>query len=572
MNERTQPWLAHYPASVPATVEVPDVDVTTALWNSAARFPERDALDFMGKPVTYKELIERIEKAMVVLKGAGVEKGDRVALALPNCTSHVIAFYATMRLGAIVVEHNPLYTQHELVHQLNDSGAKVAVFWDKTAATLGDAVSSTTVETIFSVDVSKDLPTSKRVLLQLPVKKARETKAALCAVPPKHAVPWQDSMKAAVVTSPSTVPVAGPEDLAAIQYTGGTTGTPKGAMLSHRNLVANTIQGAAWTGADANPGTEVVYGVLPFFHAFGLTLCLTYALRVGATVVLFPKFDADSVLDAQLKRPGTFFPAVPPMLSRLAKRSQERGVSLKSFKISIIGAMPLPAETAKAWEDATGGLAVEGYGMTESSPVALGNPVSVERQPGRLGLPFPSTDAIIVDQDDHTKVLPLTERGELLVRGPQVFQGYWNKPEETAVTLVDINGEMWLRTGDVVTMDEQGSFKVVDRIKEMIITGGFKVFPSQVEECIRELPEVEDVAVVGVPGGDLGERVVAAITLKDPAKGVDLETVQAWAAQHVARYALPRDLVVLPELPRSQVGKVLRRVVREQILNGKAAA
>lgn len=572
MNFKTQPWLENYPASVPATVDVPDVDVTTALWNSAERFAQRDALDFMGSSITYTQFIERIERAMTVLENEGVKKGDRVAIALPNSIVHVVAFYAVLRLGAIVVEHNPLYTQHELVHQLSDCGAEYAIFWDKTTQELGSAKDQTALKTVFSVDVSQDLPLTKRLLLKLPVAKARATRAALCGEPPAYAKPWQTLASSAARSSSAAKPAATGDDVAVIQYTGGTTGVPKGAVLTHRNLVANTIQGAVWTGAEHNPGTEVVYGVLPFFHAFGLTLCLTYALRVGATVVLFPKFDVDQVLDAQKKRPGTFFPAVPPMLSRLAKRAGERNISLKSFKISIIGAMPLPAETAKQWEEATGGLAIEGYGMTESAPVALGNPVSERRQPGRLGLPFPSTEAIIVDQDDYTKVLPLTERGELLIRGPQVFQGYWNKPEETAVTLVEVNGEQWLRTGDVVTMDETGSFKVVDRIKEMIITGGFKVFPSQVEECIREMSEVEDIAVVGIPGGDLGERVVAAITLRDSSVPVDLKAVQAWAEKHVARYALPREIFLVDELPRSQVGKVLRRVVREQILATKATA
>jgi long-chain acyl-CoA synthetase len=493
-----------------------------------------------------------------------------VALALPNCTTHVVAFYAVLRIGAIVVEHNPLYTRSELVHQLKDSGAKYAIFWDKTAAELGDGVSGTDVETLFNVDVSRDLPVVKRLLLKLPVAKARETKAALCAIPPSYAKSWVSLMGQAQAGLASE-PVAAADDIAVIQYTGGTTGTPKGAVLTHRNLVANTVQGTAWTGADQNMGTEVVYGVLPFFHAFGLTLCLTYSLRIGATVVLFPKFDVDQFLAAHKKRPGTFLPAVPPMLSRLTTRAEEKGADLTSFKIALSGAMPLPQETAEAWERVTGGLVIEGYGMTESSPVALGNPVSPDRQPGRLGYPFPSTDAIIVDQDDHTKVLPLTERGELLVSGPQVFQGYWNRPEENEHVLVEIDGKTWLRTGDVVVMDETGSFKVVDRIKEMIITGGFKVFPSQVEEHVREMPEVSDVAIVGVPAGDLGERVVAAVVPADPGKPVSLKAIQDWCDDKLARYALPRELVVVEDLPRSQIGKVLRRVVREQILEGAAA-
>jgi len=550
-------------------VDIPDVDVTQALWASAQEFPSRDALDFMGKSINYTQLIATIDRAAAALRGIGVRKGDRVAIALPNCTSHVVAFYAVLRLGAIVVEHNPLYTKAELVGQLNDCGAKFALFWDKTTVELGSGVADTKVERLITVNASKDLPLSKKILLQLPVSKARETKAALCGNPDPSVTTWHDLLSQADLSLVPTGPMAQSEDIAVIQYTGGTTGTPKGAVLTHRNLVANTIQGAYWTGAEHNRGTDVVYGVLPFFHAFGLTLCLTYSLRVAATVVLFPKFDVDSFLAAQKKRPGTFLPAVPPMLSRLTARAEETGADLSSFKFAIAGAMPMPAKTAADFERVTGGLAIEGYGMTESSPVALGNPTNEHRKPGNLGLPFPSTDAMIVDQDDHTKVLPLTERGELLISGPQVFSGYWNRPEENAHVLVEIDGKTWLRTGDVVVMDEDGSFKVVDRIKEMIITGGFKVFPSQVEERLRLMPQVEDVAVVGVPGGDLGERVVAALILKDPANAVSLAQVQDWCDETLARYALPREIYVVDELPRSQIGKVLRRVVREQILAGK---
>lgn len=569
MNTTTRPWLAHYPSSVPAEVSIPDTDVTKALWESAQRFPDRVALDFLGSTTTYRQLIDKIEVAIEVLRSHGVQQGDRVAIALPNCTTHVVAFYAVLRIGAIVVEHNPLYTQKELTHQLNDCGAKYAILWDKTAEELADAHHQTDLEVVFAVDASKDLPVSKRLLLKLPVKTARETKSALCGTAPTYAKPWQLLMSKTSLPNQRSSAMAAADDLAVIQYTGGTTGVPKGARLSHRNLVANTIQGAAWTGAGDNMGTDVVYGVLPFFHAFGLTLCLTYSLRIGATLMLFPKFDVDQFLGAQKRRPGTFLPAVPPMLSRLVKRSEETGISLESFKFALSGAMPLPQTTADAWENATGGLVIEGYGMTESSPVALGNPVSPDRKPGRLGLPFPSTDALIVDQDDPNKILPFTERGELLVSGPQVFDGYWNRPEESAEVLVEHRGKTWLRTGDVVVMDESGSFQVVDRIKEMIITGGFKVFPSQVEERVREMPEVEDVAVVGVPGGDLGERVVAAILLKDPSQIVDVASVQKWCETTLARYALPRDIVFVKDLPRSQIGKVLRRVVREQILSPK---
>ncbi|NKY41705.1 AMP-binding protein, partial [Cellulomonas septica] len=384
----------------------------------------------------------------------------------------------------------------------------------------------------------------------LPVAKARRTRAAMQGPVPAGVPSWHRLVADARPLDPAT-PQPEAHDVALLQYTGGTTGTPKAAVLSHRNLVANAVQGHAWTGVE--PGTEVVYGVLPFFHAFGLTLCLTYAVRVGATLVVFPSFDPAMVVAAQRRRPGTFLPAVPPMLDRLVTAAESAGADLTSFTHAISGAMALPAETARRWEAATGGLVVEGYGMTETSPVALGNPLTPERRPGTLGLPFPSTEVRVVDQEDPTRDVDPATGGELLIRGPQVFQGYWQRPDETAAQLLPGG---WLRTGDVVQVVD-GSVVLVDRMKEMIVTGGFKVYPSQVEDHLRGMPGIADVAVVGVPGGAMGESVVAAVVLADDASGVDLAAVRAWCEQRLARYALPRRLVVLTELPRSQVGKVL---------------
>ena len=282
--------------------------------------------------------------------------------------------------------------------------------------------------------------------------------------------------------------------------------------------------------------------------------------------MVFPRFDVDSVLEAQQRRPATFLPGVPPMFERLAEAARDRGVDLTSIRHSISGAMSLPTRTARAWEEVTGGLLVEGYGMTETSPVALGNPLSAERRPGTLGLPFPSTWMRVTDPEDPSREVGAGERGELQVDGPQVFAGYWERPEETAHVLLEHGGRTWLRTGDVVVVEDHGFVRLVDRIKEVIITGGFNVYPSQVEEALRSMPEIEDVAVVGVPGSDLGERVVAAVVLAEGVSRVELSAVRAWSEDKLARYAHPRDLVVVSELPRSQIGKVLRRVVRDQVM------
>ena len=542
-------------------IEIPDEPLTASLDHAAQRWPDRVAVDFLGESTTYAELADAVARGAQVLLDHGVRPGDRVALVMPNCTGHVVAFYAALRIGAIVVEHNPTYSTGELEHQLADSGAVVALVWEKTVPRVLESLTRTALRAVIAVDLSADLPMVKRLALHLPVPSARRTRQAMCGKVPPAFPMWHRLLAKATPLDPAH-PAPASTDIALLQYTGATTGTPKGAMLTHRNLVANALQGQAWTGVE--PGTEVVYGVLPFFHAFGLTLCLSYAVRVGATLVAFPSFDPALVLAAQRRIPGTFLPAVPPMLDRLAAAAMLSGADLSSFRYAISGAMALPAATAQAWEKVTGGLVIEGYGMTETSPVALGNPLTDARRPGSLGLPFPSTSIRVVDPNDVTREVEQGERGELLIKGPQVFAGYWQRPEETAEQLLE---DGWLRTGDIVVVDETGWVVLVDRIKEIIVTGGFKVYPSQVEDHLRGMPGVADVAVVGVPGGDLGETVVAAVVLEAGARGVDLDAVRAWGERHLARYALPRKLVFLEDLPRSQVGKVLRRVVRDKLLS-----
>ena len=574
MDLADRPWLASYAPDVAADVVVPDEPLHAVVERNAATFGERVALDFLGRRTTYRRLADDVARAAGVLTRLGVAPGDRVAIALPNCPTHVVAFYAVLRVGGVVVECNPTYTADELAHQVADSGAVVAIAWEPTAARLLDVQDRTSVRTVVAVDLTRDLPGAKRFALGLPLAAARALRSQMRGGVPAGTPRWEDLLRDARPV-PASYPSPGPDDLALLQYTGGTTGTPKAAMLTHRNLVANAVQGQEWTRLGLDPAAgpahgvadDVVYGVLPFFHAFGLTLCLSFALRVGATLVLLPKFDVEQTLAAIKRVPGTFLPAVPPMLDRLAKAAPAAGVDLSSFRFAISGAMPLPAEVAAAWEEATGGYAIEGYGMTETSPVALGSPCSEARRPGTLGVPFPSTYVRVTDQEDPTVLAGPGERGELLVAGPQVFAGYWNRPEETAASLVEVDGRTWVRTGDVVVVEPDGFVRLVDRMKEMIISGGFKVYPSQVEDHLRTMPGVEDVAVVGVPGGDLGERVVAAIVLAaDVASSIDLAQVRAWGEEKLARYALPKQLEIVTELPRSQIGKVLRRVVRDDIL------
>ncbi|WP_262852473.1 AMP-binding protein [Mumia quercus] len=568
-----RPWVRHYPPGVPDRMEIPDEPVTAPFERAVARWPDRVALDFLGATSTYAQADEQIRRAMVALRRLGVGPGDRVALVLPNCTSHVVAYHAVLRLGAVVVELNPTYTADELENLLADSGAQYALVWHKAVERVLPATARTPLTQVVSVDMARDLPLRSQLLLRLPVAAAREKRAALRGVVPRDVADWHDLLRQADgdEPAPAAVPIHG-DDLALLQYTGGTTGTPKAAMLTHRNLVANLVHGEAWAGF--RPGQETVYGVLPFFHAFGLTFCLNLPGQIGATLVMFPNFDPAEVLKAMKRRPATFMAGVAPMFDRIAEAAKEKSRpptdALRQIRLGFAGAMPIPAETVERWEALTGGLLIEGYGMTECAPIALGNPCAPSRRPGTLGVPFPNTDIRIVDIDDPTVIVEPdadgVRRGELLARGPQVFLGYWNRPEETAEQLLPGG---WLRTGDVVEVDATGWVRIVDRVKEMIIVGGFKVYPSPVEDHLRTLDGVADVAVVGLPASGGDDRVVAVLVLELDAVEPTLDEVRAHAEKHVARYALPRAVFVVEELPRSQIGKVMRRVVRERLLEGQ---
>ena len=550
-------WVAHYATGVPAEIDPPDSSLVDLLAGAVATYGDRPALEFFGAELTYAELGRRVERAAGGLRRLGVGAGDRVALVLPNCPEHIIAFYAVLRLGAVVVEHNPLYTPTEMAHQFADHGATVAIAWDRMAASI---TSLPGVPHVVAVDLSASMPWTKRFALRLPLARARALRAQLTG-PAPGTTPWSDLVGGAAVDPSVPAPDVG--DLAAIQYTSGTTGVPKGAMLSHRNLMANAAQGRAWVPG-LTPGQEVVYAVLPMFHAYGLTLCLTFAMSMGARLVLFPRFDVDLVLAAAKRHPPTFLPAVPPIYERLATAARERGIDLTATRFAISGAMALPRETLELWEDVTGGLLVEGYGLTETSPVAIGNPIGRDRRPGAVGVPFPSTDIRVVDPEDPTRDRDPGERGELLIRGPQVFGGYWDRPEETAAALLDGG---WFRTGDIVVVDPDGFVSIVDRIKEIIITGGFNVMPSEVEAVLRTVPGISDAAVVGLPKDDGSEEVVAAVTT-EPGVELDVEAVRARCRSDLAAYKVPRRVVVVAELPRSQIGKVLRKQVRDSLIEG----
>lgn len=557
------PWVKHYQPGVPAQIELPFESLVALVERSVREAGDCVATEFFGRTTTYRDLGDQINRAAEGLRSLGVQAGDRVAIVLPNSPQHVVAFYAILRLGAVVVEHNPLYTDRELRHIFEDHAARVAICWDVAVPKLKSLPADVGLQHIVSVNLLDAFPTIKRLALSLPVKKLRETRARLHA-PAPGTVSWKQLLGHAPIAKDHPKPSV--DDLAVIQYTSGTTGVPKGAMLSHYNLFANARQGEAWMyGAEYRK--ENFYAILPMFHAFGMTLFLTYGILKQGRLVIFPSFDVDLVLDAAKKSPPTVYCAVPPIYERTATRAAERGISLKSAKYCISGAMNLPQSVVELWESVSGGLLVEGYGMTEASPVCLGNPFAPTRRANTIGVPFPSTYMKVVDQDDPTKEVAQGERGELLIKGPQVFSGYWNNPDESARTLLPGG---WLRTGDLVTVDPDGFTTIVDRVKELIITGGFNVMPSEVEAVLQSHADVKDVAVVGIPAPNGGERVVAVVVLK-PGTTLDEEAVRDWCKERLAPYKVPRHVVSRDDLPRSMLGKVLRKQVREEYLAASAS-
>ena len=545
-------WLSSYGPGVPAHLEYGDTTLVDQFERSVARHASRPAYDFLGRTTTYAAFGDQVRRVAEALRRLGVGPGDRVALVLPNCPQNLVAFHATIRLGAVVVEHNPLYTASELRGPFLDHGARVAIVWDKVVPMIEQLREGTPLEHLVSVDLTTELPLAKRVALRLPLAKAREARAQLTA-PAPGTIPFASLRAAPPIDEGHPRPAA--DDVALILYTSGTTGVPKGAELRHRNLVANCVQGRAWVPG-LEEGRETFLVALPLFHAYGVTISVLFGISIGAKLVLLPKPEIGLIMEAIGREVPSFVPAVPPLYQRIVDEAERRGVSIRGVRYSLSGAMALPAALVDRWEAATGGLLVEGYGLTETSPVIVGNPMSPQRRPGSIGVPFPDVEVRIADPDDLAREVPLGERGELLVRGPQVFSGYRNLPQETADAFVD----GWFRTGDIVTMAPDGFLTIVDRIKEIIITGGFNVYPSEVEWALRGHRAVREVAVVGLPHDDGSEQVVAVIIAAEGFE-VGLDELAAHARETLTAYKVPRRFVLVDDLPTNPMGKILRREV-----------
>jgi long-chain acyl-CoA synthetase len=565
------PWFRSYPPGVPHTLEpYPDLSVFGMLEASARAHQDAAALAWFGRKMSYGDLLIEVERCSAALAALGVGKGDRVGLVMPNCPQYVIAFYATARLGAIVVGNNPLYTRREMEHQLRDSEPKVVIVLDLLHSDFAEAFEAVGTPHVVIARLNDYMSFPKKQLAPLLKfrKRQLEQDKPWPPVPKDAPVLWWEAWLRAAGPAPVAAPIQPETDVAGLIYTGGTTGISKGAMLSHRNMVANAMQATAYLQLE--PGAEALLGPLPYFHSFGM-LTMNVAILIAAKMVPIPNpRDLHLVLDEMAKEKPTFVPGVPRLFNALNESPLTKKFDLRSVKACISGAAPLPVAVAKRFAEITGGARlVEGYGLTECSPVTHANPLNAPRE-GSIGLPLPDTDCKIVDLDDADRILGPGAPGELCFKGPQVMLGYWKRPEETAVVLR--NG--WLHGGDVAVMDPDGYFRIVDRLKEMIIVSGFNVYPNEVEEALYHHPKVSKVAAIGVPDDKTGEAVKAFVVLREGETASSDELV-AWArdpANGLTAYRAPKQIEIRDSLPETMVGKVLRRVLAEEERQKAAAA
>jgi long-chain acyl-CoA synthetase len=551
-----RPWFAYYDQWVPKRLEYPEVPLQHFLSASAKKYPDREAIIFLGARLTYRVLDEAANRFAVALVDRGLMKGDRVSLFLPNCPQMVIAYYGTLRAGGVVVSTSPLYSGTELEHQLNDSGAQTIVALSKLYPLVKEVAPRTGLKRIIVTNIKEYFPPVLRLLFTILKEKKEGHRIAI----ERHAGTelFLDVLASAKAKSPD-VDVR-PDDPALLQYTGGTTGIAKGAVLTHRSLVANALQTGAWLVKEKE-GKEIFLGAVPFFHVYGMTVVMNLCISLGDMMVLLPHFRVKEALEAIAKYRPTIFPGVPTMYVAINHYPKVGKYDLRSIKACLSGAAPLPVEVQNRFETLTGARLVEGYGLTEASPVTHANPLYGARKVGTIGVPLPDTDARIVDLETGERTLPAKEIGEVVVRGPQVMAGYWNRPDETAMVLKD----GWLYTGDIGYMDEQGYFTIVDRKKEMIIVGGFNVYPREVEEPLYEHSKVKEAVAVGLPDSYWGETVKVYIVLKEGQSATEEEIID-FCKKKMAKYKVPTLVEFRKELPKTLVGKVLRRALREEEL------
>jgi len=504
--------------------------------------------------VTFRQLKDMVDRFVTALSAMGIARGDRVAILLPNLIPCVAAYYAVLKVGGIVVMNNPLYSDRELLHQFNDSGAKLLVTLDLLGNRMIDLRPKTQIKQIIITSIGDYLPFPKNLLFPLVAKKkklAADVKSA------DDVYRWKTIL--AQHTPDSPVIELGFEDVAMYQYTGGTTGVSKGVMLTHANLSKNVQQVRTWFPT-FEEGQEIMLGALPFFHVFGLTTAMNFAISMGWEDILVPKPQPEPLLETIGKFKPTFAPLVPTMYIGILNHPKIDRTPMNSIKGCFSGSAPLPVEVIRDFENRTGAVIVEGYGLTESSPVTHINPFAGgKRKVGSIGLPIPDTECRIVDLTDNKTELPVGESGELVLKGPQVMKGYWNNPDATAETLTD----GWLHTGDIAMMDEEGYYFIVDRKKDMIISGGFNVYPRDIEEVFFEHPKIQEATAIGIPHPTRGESAKVFVVLKEGQTATQ-EELLAFCQEKLAKFKWPTEIEFRDELPKTNVGKVLKKELRQQ--------
>jgi long-chain acyl-CoA synthetase len=553
------PWFRFYDKGVPTTIQYPESTLPDLLDRSAERYADHVALSYYLDAklppsfLSYRQLDDQTRRFATALFQLGVRKGDRVAIMLPNSPQFVVAFFGTLRLGAVAVNINPLYVAREMREQFEDSGAETVILLDQFFPRLREIQAATRLRRVIVTDVAGTLPWPVRALVHLVQRKRGEyVKVRL-----QSDIYRFSRLLAKYPPNPPGASLR-PSDTAVLQYTGGTTGEPKAAMLTHGNLLANALQLESLFVGVA-PGKEVFMAAIPFFHVYGMTTCVVLGARLGAELAMVPRpRPVDLVMHVIQKRRATVFPAVPTLYNAINNHPRVKDFDLRTVKFCVSGAAPLPGDVQATFERLTGGKLVEGYGLTEAAPVTHANPLYGVRKAGSIGIPVPDVEARIVGLETR-EPLPPGQDGELAIRGPQVMKGYWNRPADTAASLVD----GWLLTGDVARMDEDGYFYVVDRKKEMISASGFKVLPREVEEVLYMHPKVQEAVAAGVPDPYRGETVKAWLVLKEGEQATAEEIIE-FCRLHLASFKVPRVVEFRADLPKTAVGKYLRRVLVEE--------
>ncbi|MGG1679162.1 long-chain fatty acid--CoA ligase [Neobacillus sp. NRS-1170] len=530
-------WLAQYPESIVKTIEFPNKTVSHILQETAEKYPTNNALSFYGKKFTYQQLNELVQSFTSALQQNHVQKGDRVAIMLPNCPQYVVSYYGALTAGAIVTQVNPMSVERELEYILKDSGAETMIVLDALYPRAKNVQAKTNLKNIIVVSLQPE---------------------------GQDFAPDRSFESFLTEGNGNVLPVEfEPEhDVAVLQYTGGTTGRSKGAMLTHKNILANVIQCYEFFKHEFQIGKERCLTVIPLFHVFGMSSCMNLSIYTASESIMLPRFDLEEVLNTIKNEQPTTFPGVPTMYVAITNhpRAEEYGIS--SIKTCNSGSAPMPIELMREFEGKTGAKILEGYGLSEASPTTHCNPPFADRKPGSVGIGVPSTEYKIVDLETGTNELPVGELGEVIIKGPQIMKGYWNMPEETANTLRD----GWLYTGDIAKVDEDGYLYIIDRKKDMIIASGYNIYPRDIEEVLYEHPAVQEAVVIGVPDPYRGEDVKAVIVLKAGKKATD-EEIRQYCKQNLAVYKVPRIVEFREQLPKTGVGKILRRTLREEAVN-----